>query len=213
MSVSKWAIEGTSALLQAVKIKDSYTFYHCCRVGRQARLLARSMGLGEHEQTILEFAGLFHDIGKIGIPDNILQKPGRLNEEEMALIKNHPEMSANIIKKFTSEEFFKLLLPGVSCHHERYDGNGYPYKIEGDNIPLSARIIAVVDAVDAMTHTRAYRKTPLSMNMAKKELIECSGTQFDKHVVKIYLNASRFYESSDQQDENEVIIEEILKAA
>ena len=207
----EWAVGVASALLHAVKLKDVYTFYHCCRVGRQARLLAKVMGLDEYQQTILEFSGLFHDIGKVGISENILSKHGALNETEMDLIKKHPQMSAEIIKKLTKEKFFRLLLPGIQCHHEKIDGSGYPFNMKGEDIPLPARIITVVDAMDAMTHTRTYRKA-LSIAKAKKELIDFSGSQFDKHIVRIYLEAAKYLESM-AVEEQEVVIGEVLRVA
>ena len=194
-SVPEWAAGVASGLLHAVKLKDIYTFYHCCRVGRKARLLARSMGLDEFQQTVLEFSGLFHDIGKVGISEKILSKAGRLDSTEMDLIKEHPLMSAEIVEKLSMDPFFKLLLPGIKCHHERIDGSGYPFCLEGEKIPLPARIISVVDAVDAMTHTRVYRRA-LPMSKAKQELIDFSGSQFDKHIARIYLDAEKILATS-----------------
>ena len=210
--IPEWAVDVASALLHAVKLKDTYTFYHCCRVGRKARLLARSMGLDEYQQTILEFSGLFHDIGKVGIADNVLLKPGRLDDEEMNLIKEHPRMSAEIIEKFVDERFFQLLLPGIRCHHEKFDGSGYPFNIEGERIPLAARIIAVVDAMDAMTHTRTYRQA-LSISEAKRELLNYSGSQFDKNIVRIYLDAERYWEFTEPEEKEEAVIGQVLRVA
>lgn len=210
-SVPEWAVGVASALLHAVKLKDLHTFYHCCRVGRRTRLLARSMGLDEYQQTVLEFSGLFHDIGKVGISENILLKPGRLDDTEMDLIKKHPQMSAEIIEKFADEKFFRFLLPGIKCHHERFDGSGYPFNIQGENIPLSARIIAIIDSMDAMTHTRPYREA-LSMSMAKKELVDFSGSQFDKHIVRIYLDSEKYWEPMESEAQ-EVAVGEVLRVA
>ncbi|MCB0355937.1 MAG: HD domain-containing protein, partial [Bdellovibrionales bacterium] len=164
-----WAIDAINALLQTLKLKDPFTFYHCCRVGRASRRLANALGLSEHEQNILEFSGLLHDVGKVGIPDDILLKPSRLTDEEMTKMKSHAELSCEIIKPLMHIPFFRFLLPGIRYHHEQYDGSGYPSQLSGERIPLAARVIAVVDTVDAMTHTRPYRKA-LSIERALQEL-------------------------------------------
>ena len=211
IQIPEWAIQVASAILYTVKLKDAYTFGHCCRVGRQSRRLAKAMGLDEQQQSVLEFSGLFHDIGKVGVSENILLKPSRLNGQEMEIIKKHPQMSADVIKQFSQEPFFQLLLPGIESHHEKIDGSGYPCSLEGNEIPLSARIIAVVDAVDAMTHTRTYRKA-LSFDRARQELVEFSNIQFDKHIVQVYLQAQKFWKSQEV-DSTEKVIREIWRAA
>lgn len=210
-NVSKWVIQTTRAILYMVKLKDIHTFHHCCRVGEQARQLAKSMGLDKHQQNITEFSGLLHDIGKIGIAESILMKPGSLSDEEMNTIKQHPEMSVEIIQQVSSHSFFRLLLPGVKFHHEKFDGSGYPCQLAGEKIPLSSRIIAIVDAVDAMTHTRAYRNA-LSMDKAKKELVNFSGSQFDKHIVRIYLEAHKYWKAQEPTDAEESS-QDLLQAA
>jgi HD-GYP domain-containing protein (c-di-GMP phosphodiesterase class II) len=178
----------TQALLQALRERDPYTYGHCRRVGRYARLLAEAAGLNEFEQRVVEFSAMFHDIGKIGIPDSILLKEGRLNEEEEKVMREHPIKSVEIIAPLAQTPFFKATLPGIRYHHERVDGIGYPDGIAGDKIPLYARIILISDTFDAMTTTRSYRKG-LPIDMAYKELKLFSGRQFDAQLVKVFLQA------------------------
>ena len=208
-----WIVGVTRSILYAVKLKDPDTFFHCCRVGRQARQLARAMGLDEQQQTILEFSGLFHDIGKVGIPEHILLKRGRLEEEEMKEMMKHPQMSALIIEQLQGESsFFKDLLPGIRCHHEKFDGSGYPFNLQGEKIPLNSRIISVVDAVDAMTHERIYRSAR-SMSEARKELVDFSDIQFDKAIVRIYLEAEKHWRKELGVEGQEAIVGEVLRVA
>lgn len=207
--IPEWASSVANAILMNVKQKDPFTFYHCCRVGRAARRLAQSMGLNEYEQNVLEFSGLFHDIGKVGIPDNILLKPARLDDSEYKLMKAHPVMSAKTIEPLSHIAFFKAQLPGIRYHHERVDGVGYPFNLKGDKIPLAARIIAIVDTVDAMMFTRPYRKG-MPFEVVKQELLDFSGTQFDKAIVDIYLDAVRFWNNIESADKEEVAIKQIL---
>ena len=208
--VPKWAVDAINAVLQTLKLKDPFTFYHCCRVGRAARRLAKSMSLSEAEQNILEFSGLLHDIGKVGIADAILLKPGRLTEEEMNIMKNHAELSCQVVQPFLNIPFFRFLLPGIRYHHEQFDGSGYPYNMAGEKIPLPARIISIVDTVDAMTNTRPYR-TGLSFDKAKSELVEFSGTQFDAHIVKVYLESVRHWADLESAESDETIVASVLQ--
>jgi HD-GYP domain-containing protein (c-di-GMP phosphodiesterase class II) len=138
-----------------------------------------------------------------------LLKPGRLTDEEMVVMKNHAEMSCEIIEPFLKLPFFRFLLPGIRYHHEQFDGSGYPNHFSGERIPLSARIIAIVDTVDAMTNTRPYR-TALSLERAHKELRDFSGRQFDANLVKIYLDAQRFWKPVDVAEKEEKIVSQIL---
>lgn len=210
--IPNWALEVSNSILQAVKEKDTHTFFHCCRVGRGSRKLAKAMGLNEFEQAVMEFSGLFHDIGKAGIPSEILLKPGRLNNDEVEIMKAHPVKSAQIIEPFTHTAFFRFLMPGIRYHHEKIDGTGYPFGLAGERIPLSARLVAVVDTFDAMTNARTYRK-PIPVNKVIQELKDFSGTQFDTHMVKIFLEALPHFQKEDKEHEQEVIIQRILKAA
>ncbi len=208
--VPDWAVSAISAILQTLKLKDPFTFYHCCRVGRAARRLAKSMGLNESEQNILEYSGLLHDVGKVGISEGILLKPGRLTDEEMTIMKDHAEMSCKIVEPLMNVAFFRFLIPGIRYHHEKFDGSGYPHKIGGEKIALPARIIAIVDTVDAMTNSRPYRNA-LSMDKAKEELIEFSGRQFDPNLVKIYLEAVKYWQDLEQPEADEKIVAQILQ--
>lgn len=211
--VPDWAKDVTASILQAVKEKDEHTFYHCCRVGRNAKKLAKAMGLNEFEQIVLEFSGLFHDVGKVGVPDSILLKQGRLNQDEVEVMKAHPLKSAQIIEPLATLPLFRFTLPGVRYHHERVDGRGYPLNLAGEKIPLFARIVAVVDCVDAMSHARSYRKA-LPQEKIIQELEDFSGLQFDSEIVKIYLQSSPHWQKEQKEDENsEIIIRDLLKEA
>ncbi|MCB0362388.1 MAG: HD-GYP domain-containing protein [Bdellovibrionales bacterium] len=208
--IPEWANDVTNSILQTVKKKDPFTFYHCCRVGIGSRKLAKAMGLNEFEQTVLEFSGLFHDIGKVGIPDDILLKPGKLTAEEVDIMKVHPIKSAEIIDPLSHIPFFRFLLPGIRYHHERIDGNGYPFNLIGERIPLPARVIAVVDSFDAMTNRRPYRE-PLSESKVIKELVDYSGSQFDANIVKVFLEALPHFR--DEQAPEDLVTTQLLKAA
>ncbi|MCB0411429.1 MAG: HD domain-containing protein, partial [Bdellovibrionales bacterium] len=176
--------------------------------------LAKAMGMTEFEQAILEFSGLFHDVGKVGIPDHILLKPAKLDPDEQEIMKSHAEKSVEIIKPLTHIPLFRFVLPGVRYHHERYDGKGYPIGLMGEKIPLSARIISVVDTVDAMANTRPYRNA-LPMDKILQELKDCSGTQFDGNIVDIYLDAVPLWtkETDKEIAREEQIVSRIIKAA
>ena len=132
------------ALLQGVKVKDSFTFDHCCRVGADARKLAKSMGMGEEEITLIEYSGLLHDIGKSAIPNEILLKPSSLTHEEFKVMKSHAQKSVEMLEPFLDRPFFRFIVPGVRYHHEKFNGKGYPFELKGSEIPMAARIIAVV---------------------------------------------------------------------
>lgn len=198
--IPAWAYEAAQALMQSLKIVDPVTYAHCCRVGEMARKLSRDAGLNEYEQKLSEFAGLFHDIGKIGVPQSIIAKPGKLDEAEHLIMQSHPVMSEEIIKPLAHHDFFSLILPGIRGHHERMDGKGYPDKTLGEDIPLIARIILVVDTYDAMSQTRAYRKG-LPDDVVYAELQRCSGTQFDPRLVQIFLQAHEGWKKQNDDPE------------
>jgi HD-GYP domain-containing protein (c-di-GMP phosphodiesterase class II) len=186
--IPDWAYSVAHSLLQAMRERDPYTYGHCRRVGRHARLLAQAAGLNEFEQRVIEFSSLFHDLGKMGIPDSVLLKAGRLTPEEESVMRDHPIKSAEIVQPLVSIPFFHAVQPGVLHHHERMDGLGYPFGKSGSEIPLAARIILIADTFDAMTTTRPYRKG-LSHEIAYKELRVFSGRQFDPQLVEIFLKA------------------------
>ena len=179
--IPDWSVDDAKQLLDLVKEKDPFTFDHCCRVGRGSRKLAKAIGLNEFEQAIVEYTGLFHDIGKAKIPTEVLTKPGRLNSGEIEVIKAHPTISAEMIQHLDHVAFFRFMLPGIKYHHEK-TGDGYPNALKGDDIPLFARVVSVVDAFDAMTNARPYRN-PLPEEKAIAEIKAFSGTQFDPHLV------------------------------
>ena len=202
----------TRALLYALKERDPYTYAHCRRVARHARLLAAAAGLNARDQKIVEYSSLFHDIGKIGIPDAVLLKPGRLSPEEEDLIRAHPVKSAEIIQPLAQLPLFKSTISGIKHHHERVDGGGYPFGIAGEEIPLTARIILIADTFDAMTTTRPYRKG-LTHEIAYKELQIFSGRQFDSHLVKVFLQAHPTWGALEDEITEEFISGIIKKAA
>jgi putative nucleotidyltransferase with HDIG domain len=172
-------------LLTALKCKDDYTYGHSLRVARYSKVLGAELNFDEEQLFRLELAAIFHDIGKIGTPDEVLLKPGRLSVDEFEIMKKHPVESAEILKNF---HFFHDLLPGVLHHHERVDGRGYPHGLKNEDIPLFARIIIIADTFDAMTSTRAYRNA-LSAETAIKEIEDCAGTQFDPALAKDFIRA------------------------
>ncbi len=188
LEIPDWAHMVAKTLMQALRERDPYTYGHCRRVARNAKMLAASAGLSEKDQKIIETSSLFHDLGKMGVPDSILLKPGRLTPDEEAIMRAHPLKSAEIVAPLAGVPFFRSTLPGIRHHHERIDGAGYPHGIQGENIPLSARIILIADTFDAMTTTRPYRKG-LAFEVAYKELKQFSGRQFDPHLVKVFLES------------------------
>ena len=192
----EWAYDAAQALMQSLSSVDPMTYQHCLRVGEMSRKLARDAGLNPYEQKVSEFAGLFHDIGKIGISQDIIAKPGKLDPKELDIMRSHPCISEDIVRPLARHEFFKDVLPSVRGHHERMDGEGYPDKLMGEKIPLLSRIILVVDTYDAMSQTRAYRKG-LPDEIVYAELKRCAGTQFDPQLVRIFLQAHQTWKSQD----------------
>lgn len=177
-------MESIETLRQTVDAKDTYTRGHSDRVSEYACLLGKELNLNEDAMKTLKVGGLFHDIGKIGVPDSILLKPGKLTDEEYSEIKNHPTIGAHILSTAT---IFKDLLPIVKHHHERYDGKGYPSQLQGENIPYLARITAIADTFDAMTSRRPYRNA-LELEFVITEFEKCSGTQFDPNLAPIWID-------------------------
>lgn len=171
------------SLVKAVEVKDPYTRGHSERVAQYAEMIARELGLQEGRIEKLKFAGYLHDVGKIGIPKKILNKPGRLTEEEYQRVKGHSELGTSILREI---EFLKDTMPAILYHHEHLDAKGYPEGLVKESIPLEARIMAVADSYDAMTSARAYRP-PLAKETAMDELKRCSGTQFDSQVVEAFV--------------------------
>lgn len=177
-------METIEILRFTVEAKDSYTKGHSDRVAEYSELIGKKLGLSAIDLKNLRIGGLFHDIGKIGIPDSILLKNSRLSDDEYSEIKNHPAIGTHILSNAT---IFKDIIPIVKHHHERFDGNGYPCKLKGTDIPYLARIAAIADSFDAMTSKRSYRDS-LPLDIVRKELIKNSGTQFDPEICQVFLN-------------------------
>lgn len=164
--------------LEKIEQKDHYTYAHCSRVERYSILLAKKLKLSQEKIRLTSLAALFHDIGKANILEEILNKPGKLTNEEFDIIRQHSSMSAEIIKGTFLEEVSEIVIQ----HHERIDGKGYPKGLKGNEIRLEAKIICITDAYDAMTVDRPYRRG-MNPNDAIKELKECTGSQFDEDIV------------------------------
>lgn len=178
-----------SSLAQAMEKRDMGTYGHCRRVSHCSRLIAVTLDLNEKDREDLKVAAMLHDIGKIGISDFVLGKKGPLNNEEKAIIRNHPAKGVEILRPI---KHFESILPVILHHHENYDGSGYPSGLSGENIPLFARIIAVADAYDAILSMRPYRSAA-THSEAIRELMRCSGRQFDARVVNSFVEANMKY--------------------
>ena len=148
-------------------------------------LIGQKLGLSEEDIRRLRIGGLFHDVGKIGVPDSILLKEGKLTDDEYSQIKNHPSIGAHILQ---NSEFFKDIIPIVKHHHEKYDGTGYPGKLKGEEIPFEARIMAIVDVYDALVSKRVYKEA-FDFDKADRIIIEGMGTQFDPGLKSAYEKA------------------------
>lgn len=177
-------LDSIQTLRYTVEAKDPYTRGHSDRVSLYSVLIGKYLGLSEKDLKTLEIGGLFHDIGKIGVPDAILRKETKLTDDEYSEIKNHPAIGAHIL---SSAEIFKDIIPIVKHHHEKYDGNGYPGRLKGEEIPYLAGIAAIADTFDAMTSKRTYRDAlPLETVIAEFE--RCRGTQFDPKLDDVFLD-------------------------
>lgn len=163
---------------------DSYTKGHSDRVSEYAVLIGKKLGLSDEDINTLRVGGLFHDIGKIGVPDSILSKDSKLTDDEYSKIKKHPIIGADIL---SNDTIFSNVLPVVKYHHERYDGNGYPENLKGEDIPYLARITAIADSFDAMTSKRTYRDS-LPLDVVKSEIKRCKGSQFDPNYADAFLD-------------------------
>lgn len=177
-------MESIETLRYTVEAKDPYTRGHSDRVSEYSVLIGKYLGLSEKDLHTLKVGGLFHDVGKIGIPDAILLKPGKLTNDEYSEIKNHPAIGVHIL---SNARIFAEIIPIVKHHHERYDGFGYPSNLKGEDIPYFARIAAVADTFDAMTSRRTYRDS-LGLDIVKDEINKNKGIQFDPQIADIFLN-------------------------
>jgi len=170
-------------IVKAIGSRDSYTMHHSDHVADLMTGLAWYMHLSEEEIRQAYIMGIIHDVGKIGIPEQILSKPGKLTAEEYLIIQNHPVLGAEIIEPISD---FASLAAAVRGHHERYDGRGYPDKLAGEDIPLFSRMLAVCDSFDAMTTNRCYRSA-VSIDEALEEIERCAGTQFDPGIAELFI--------------------------
>jgi HD-GYP domain-containing protein (c-di-GMP phosphodiesterase class II) len=176
-------LQFVETMAQALDARDPYTAGHSLRVAYYSHTLAIALGLSDQDAESIRIAAQLHDIGKIGIPDLILQKPGRLTPDEYGLIKLHPQIGRRILEKVAR---FEGLLSVVELHHENQDGSGYPYGLPGNKVPVAARIVHIADSFDAMTSTRSYRSA-LSLRSAVHEIERNSGTQFDPVIANVFL--------------------------
>lgn len=175
--------ETSYALAEAIEAKDEYTHGHSSRVAQYSEMIAELAGKDEKERQNIYLAGLLHDVGKIGIPEGIINKDSKLTDEEYAIIKTHPVIGNQILQKIKKNPDLSI---GAHYHHERYDGRGYPEGLKGEEIPEIARIIAVADAYDAMTSKRSYRDI-LPQEVVRNEIVKGKGTQFDPEFAEIML--------------------------
>lgn len=183
-NLEKSYMDSIEILRHTVEAKDPYTRGHSDRVSEYAVLLGKKLNLTNEDIEKLKIGGLFHDIGKIGIPDSILLKESKLTDEEYIKIKEHPVIGYNILE---NADMFKNILDIIKYHHEKFDGNGYPEKLAGENIPYLARITSVVDSFDAMTSKRSYRDS-LPMDVVKSEILQNFGSQFDPEIGITFLD-------------------------
>lgn len=182
--IDHFGIEFATAIRNMIGARDKYTGEHSVRVSTYSIMLARKLGLEDKDVNLIELAANFHDIGKIGISDSILLKPGKLTDEEYAAIKLHPVIGENIL---STSDTFKDCLPIIRHHHERIDGKGYPDGLQAENIPYFARLLAVCDTFDAITSKRVYRERA-DITSALEELKKVKGTQLDEKLVDVFVN-------------------------
>lgn len=180
--LQKAYLDIVNAFANTIELRDPYTGGHSKRVSEIAYVIGEEINFNNLELERLKIGGLLHDIGKIGISDNILKKPAKLNAEEFNEIKRHPQQGYDIVKSITS---IKEILPCIISHHEKYDGTGYPNGLKRTKIPIEGRILGVADAFEAMTSHRPYRRA-LAWKQAYNEIIKYSGSQFDPEIVKLF---------------------------
>lgn len=198
--IPSFAYNAAGVVLNDLKKVDPLTYSHCLRVGEYSRLLAKAAGLSEYLQKVAEFSGMLHDVGKTKISQEIIHKPSRLDEQEMAVMRDHAAHGEHMIKTYAHNEFFRQVIPVVRGHHERIDGTGYPDKLHGEDVPLLSRIILIVDTLDAMGQDRSYRKG-LPIDVIYKELQKFAGTQFDANLVSVFLQSHRSWQQEQPDQE------------
>ena len=193
------------ALVRTIDAKDHYTNGHSVRVAEYALRIAKELGKNEEEQRLIYYAGLLHDVGKIRVPEDIINKPNTLTDEEFNSVKLHPVTGYHIMKDIYDD---KIIAMGAKFHHERYDGKGYPCGLEADNIPEIARIICIADTYDAMTSNRSYRDA-LPQEKVREEFVKCRGTQFDPELTDIIIKMiddDHDYQMRELRDEEKTIL-------
>lgn len=214
VEMATYSFKMLETLARAIDAKDKYTNGHSQRVAAYATKLAEALGWDKEEVEKLKYEALLHDIGKIWVPDSVLNKPNRLTTEEFGVIKSHTLVGADILKDMIVAPNAYLV---AKHHHERYDGNGYPRSIEGEEIPVNARIVCIADAYDAMNSNRIYRKA-LSREVIREELVKGRGTQFDPEFLDVFLQLFDEYKLninvnemkfSQMDSEQEYILEDI----
>ncbi|MFN3466285.1 MAG: HD-GYP domain-containing protein [Candidatus Brocadiales bacterium] len=178
-------IQSIRALVNALELKDGYTATHSYMVSHYATSLASKLGLGKDMIEVIRTAGLLHDVGKVGVPDDVLKKNGPLSQDEYTVVKTHPVLSIKVLNDMV---FLRRELEIVRYHQEKYDGTGYPYGLRGENIPLGARILAICDTFEAMTANRPYRKA-LPVETAVEEIKNHADTQFDPRLVDLFIDS------------------------
>ena len=191
-SYEELTLETLSSLAEMVDAKDHYTNGHSFRVAAYAKGMAKAMGFSAHDAEQIYFAGLIHDVGKVGVNEAILTKPGKLTPEEYSIIQSHSLLGGNILKGIKQ---FKIFEEVARSHHERYDGRGYPDKLKGEDIPFAARMVAVCDTFDAMTSDRSYRKA-LKDEVALQELKDVKGSQLDPKCVDVFVKLYKSFPDS-----------------
>ena len=196
--LEKAYLESIQTLRYTVEAKDPYTRGHSDRVSEYSVLIGKKVGLSDNDIKTLQIGGLFHDIGKIGVPDTILQKEAKLTDNEYSQIKQHPNIGVHIL---SNAKIFQDILPIVEHHHEKYDGTGYPSKLKGEEIPYLARIAAVADSFDAMTSRRTYRDA-LPLETVISEFERCKGTQFDPKLTDVFLDILKNHYDNIKQIQN-----------
>lgn len=182
--LEKAYLDSIQTLRYTIEAKDIYTRGHSDRVAAFSVLIGKKLGLSDKDLRTLQIGGLFHDIGKIGVPDSILQKDGKLTDDEYSQIKQHPNIGVHIL---SNASIFNDILPIVEHHHEKYDGTGYPSRLKGDEIPYLARIAAIADSFDAMSSRRAYRDS-LPLEKIISEFMRCRGSQFDPELDDLFID-------------------------
>jgi HD-GYP domain-containing protein (c-di-GMP phosphodiesterase class II) len=182
-----------NALSRSLEKKSEYTFIHSKKVAEYSVILSKELGIPDKNIKTIDWAASLHDIGKIGIPEKILNKPSRLTDEEYELIKQHPVYSKDILSEIFCDSDYSFnrkelsIITNIACyHHERWDGNGYPYGLKGEEIPLMARIVSIADAWEAMTADRPYKQT-MDKNLALEEIKNNSGKQFDPDITDVFV--------------------------